>query len=176
MMDLVISTHDIERVKRDIAALDLAIQKKANLAGLREIAKPLKSDLQNSLPTDSGALRASIGYKTLSKRRMSQVGISDDNALEVGTTRKVTDKSGKNRYQTYKMRFLAYGTKPHRIKARRDKFLKLRGGQYARAVDHPGIKGRDYLRKVYDKYQGQMAGLFVKGAHAALAKHGVTLA
>ncbi|MEZ5537638.1 MAG: HK97 gp10 family phage protein [Thiolinea sp.] len=175
MIELEISTHDFERVKQQIDALEAGIKKKANLAGLREIAKPLKASLQSTLPSLSGALRRSVGYKTLSKRRMSQVGIQDDDALEVGTTRKASDRSGKSRYQTYKMRFLEHGTGPHEIKARPGKFLKLRGGHFAKEVMHPGINGRGYLRKVYDQHQGHMQGLFVKGAQAVLAKHGVVL-
>lgn len=170
-----INASGFEKVQRQLDQLEADLKKKANLAGLREIAKPLKKSLASTLPVDSGALKQSVGYKTLSKRRKSSIGITEDDALEVGTTRKATDRSGKSRYQTYKMRFLAYGTKPHKIKAKPGKFLKLHGGKFAREVMHPGIKGRDYLRKVYNQHQSHMRGLFVRGAHKVLAKHGVVL-
>lgn len=175
MLDINISTTDFEQVRRKIEALEADLQRKANLAGLRAIAKPLRRDLASSLPVKSGALARSIGYKTLSKRRMGQIGLDGDDAVEVAATRKVTDKSGKRRHQTYKLRFLSYGTAAHTIKARPGKFLKLQSGHFVKEVQHGGIQGKDYLRKVYDKHQSHMAGLFIRGAHSVMKKHGVEL-
>ncbi len=176
MLDMEITTEGFERTQRQIDALETDLRTKAVWAGLRAIAKPLRRDLASSLPVLSGALRSSIGFKTLSRRRASAIGIdNDDVGLEVGATRKTVDRSGKPRHQTYKLRYVSYGTRPHKIKARPGKFLKLHGGRFAREVDHPGIRAGNYVKKVYDAHQGHMQGLFVKGASAVLKKHGVVL-
>ena len=173
-MEFSLNEEGFERVREQLAALEADIRKKANLAGLREIAKPLKADLQRSLPIEQGSLRAGIGYKTLSKSRKSAIGIDEDEALEVGATRRASD-GGKTRYQLYKLRFLNYGAKPHLIRAKKSKMLALKGGRFAKQVKHPGIKGRNYLQNVLEKNQPHMQSLFVKGVHAVLSKHGVEL-
>lgn len=174
MLDMEITALEFDRVRRQINALETDLRTKVNRAGLAAIAKPLKHDLISVLPTQTGALKRSISYKTLTKRRMGAIGLFDDDAMEVAATRQVVDKSAKKRYQTYKLRFISYGTAPHVIEPRRGGFLKLKG-HYATSLQHPGIVGKNYLKNVYDRHQGHMHGLFVAGAQAVLAKHGVVL-
>lgn len=169
VLDLSITPLNFERAIRQVDSLEKVIKSKVTAAGLRAIAKPLKADLAASLPVQTGALRDSIGYKKINKARSGAMGMAGDTAYEVGATR----KSG-GRYQTYKLRFLSYGTKPHRIKSKSGGALSF-GGGFAQSVDHPGITGKNYVKKVYDKHQGHMQKLFVTGAHAVLQKHGVVV-
>lgn len=175
MLDFELTAVNFERVQQQLDALEISLRTKVNTAGLRAIAKPLRADLAASLPVKTGALRQSIGYKKVTQSRASAIGLGGEDAVyEVGSTKKSLDSSGKSRYQTYKLRFLSYGTLPHRIKAKAGGTLKF-GGGFSEAVDHPGIQGGNYVKKVYDKHQSHMQGLFVSGAQSVLAKHGVEL-
>lgn len=154
------------------------LHSQAQRAGLREIAKEGKQALKTAVPRKLGTLQASIGYKTLSKRRKAKIGAAgDDVVMEVGSTRKVLDRSlpvAKRRYQTHVLRFLNKGVKAHTIKAKRRKSLWIQGRNPVGAeVRHSGFAGRDYSKRVHEQLQPKMQGLFVKGAANVLRKHGV---
>lgn len=174
-MDVTVNV-DIRRVRQQLDALEAGLRKRANKAGLRAIAKPLRDDLKASLPVRTGILRRSIGYKTLTKQRMGEIGLFDDDAIEVAATKKVMDKSGKRRHQTFKLRFISYGTEPHEIRNRRRGAKSLAfGGRHRKHVSHPGITGKNYLKNIYGKYQPHMQNLFISGVVGVLKKHGVEL-
>lgn len=170
------TAHSFEQVEKQLNQLESAVRDKAMLAGLRDMAKPLKQDLKSTLPHNSGALKQSIGYKTLSKRRRQTLGLQGEDAVEVSAIRRVLDHSGKKRYQLYKLRFLNYGTQAHVVRPKKQGGkLKLPNGQYVKEAIAGGVRARHYLKQVYQKHQSHLQGLFVKGVQRLLAKHGVTL-
>jgi hypothetical protein len=54
------------------------------------------------------------------------------------------------------------GARPHTIKPRRKRFLVF-GGRYAKAVQHPGTKGRRFLRKGWRAEKNRVGEIVAKG-------------
>jgi len=160
------------------------LQEKAQKAGVRAIAKPLKRDLLSEIPSKTGTLRSSIGYKVMTKKFKSFAGVPvEDFAMEVGATRRVLDKHMKHpkkRLQVYLLRFLNDGVSRHTIKRRKSVFTNKmkRGGLYngknfGREVNHTGFTGRKITEYVNMKHKDQMDNYFVRGAAKYLEKFGV---
>ncbi len=153
------------------------LNNKAQRSGVREIAKEGKEQLKAALPSKTGVLQESIGYKTLSKKRKSTIGaMSDDIVMEVGATRKVLDtrmKKPKKRHQTFILRFLNRGVGLHRITAKNSESLWVNGRPIGRTALHKGFSGKNYSSQVNQRLKPKMQGLFVKGAANVLRKHGV---
>ncbi len=171
-----------QEIKRLLNAMEgTLLQEKAQKAGVREIAKPLKKDLLAEIPVNTGTLRSSIGYKVMTKKFKSFVGVPvDDFSMEIGATRKVLDRhmeEPKKRLQVYLLRFLNNGVSPHTIHRRRRSGswggLFVGNSNLGRRVNHPGFTGRKISEKIYDKHQPQFEDYFVHGAARHLERFGV---
>lgn len=185
--DIDIKVTNFEQFDKELQRFKSDIKTKARRSGLVEVAKPIKKYLKTAIPRgESGALQDSIGHAAVPKGDKAALNLdADSEAIIVGSTRRVLDGSGKKRYQQYKLHFLDKGTKPHVIKARNARGLKIptsgvrtinRGEakfKYYVEIHHPGVKARGYLKKAYSSVKGSMGALFERGAARALTRYGV---
>jgi len=120
---------------------------KLSKAALNSAGKVVKEAMKTSLPRKTGVLvDKQIGYKTF-------IDDNNDFTCVVGY-KKFKKKSGKTKAFWVNPYWIEFGTKPHVIKTKElstygFSSYKLGGynGQYfGYKANHPGSKGRDYLR------------------------------
>lgn len=56
----------------------------------------------------------------------------------------------------YAINVLEYGAKPHVIKAKPGKYLRMLNGTYVKQVQHPGIRKGGFVATAYESMQGQV--------------------
>lgn len=105
-----------------LKALDSGLRQKTLHQLLGRVVAPVVKAGKEAAPTESGALKQSLGRKQLTKKERAQNRIlAGESAVAVGATRKVLEGlvlSGgkvikKRRSQAYKLRFIEEGTKGH---------------------------------------------------------------
>lgn len=114
-----------------LRALPVKIERNILRAALRAGAAEFRTAAKANVPVDSGALRRSIKVTTGSKNgrvtaRLKVGGVLAPHAFLV-----------------------EYGTKPHKIKAKKDGALTV-GGNLVAEVDHPGARPRPFMRPAFD--------------------------
>ena len=161
-----------EKLDKDLKHFKADIKTKARRAGLVEMSKPVKKTLKASIPIglgydNTGALRKSIGHAAVAKGDKGALGLGlDDEAIIVGSTRKVLDHSGKKRFQQYKLHWLDKGVKAHKIRARKGGFLRF-GGNVAKEVGTPlsklGESCNEHTQHIKD--HSSISGRLVRREH-----------
>lgn len=102
--------------------------------------------------------RAKGRFKTKIARRIS-INLSKLEAYaEIGPFKKVA----------YIARFLEFGTKPHLIRARRSRMLRLRNGRLVRQVRHPGSRPYPFLQPAFDASKDKAAAAIAAAAKKIL--------
>ena len=87
-------TQQIPDIIQELGELEDDLQHKAMSSGLTASAKPLKDRLKQNAPSESGALKSSIGQVQLSRTAKTRLGIAEDQrAILVGPVRKVLTTS-----------------------------------------------------------------------------------
>lgn len=129
---------------------------------------PLKKTIKVSINSVTGALKGSIGHRSLSRSAKQRIGFdSDQVVLLVGATRKTAGSigapAGKRWDQNYKLNWLERGTRPHMIPGdspfKKRKMLKF-GRLYRQQVSHPGTTGTDLVYKSLQSTRMQQQSLF----------------
>ncbi|MDH5612216.1 MAG: HK97 gp10 family phage protein [Gammaproteobacteria bacterium] len=169
-------TPSIPDLIKEIGALEEGLQRKAVTSGLTASAKPLKDRLKQNAPSDSGALKGSIGQVVLSLTAKARLGFAADvRAILVGPVRKANSTLGgvtKKRAQGYKAHWLEEGTKAHTIKPRKKggrKALSF-GGGFVKEVNHPGISATHFMGNAYQQTQASVNDNFYQGLSRYLDK------
>jgi HK97 gp10 family phage protein len=124
----------VKGLKELQAMLDtLPAKMEANImrSALRAGANVVKNEAQANVPVDTGTLRKGLKVSTRLKRGRVTASV------------RATGKHG------WLAHFLEFGTAAHVIKAKPGKMLVFAGGAY-RAVNHPGIRPRPFLRPALD--------------------------
>lgn len=170
----------IPDIIKELEELEDDLRHKAVSSGLTASAKPLKDRLKQNAPSDSGALKASIGQVQLSRTAKARIGIAEDQrGILVGPVRKAESTINgvtKKRHQGYKATWLEEGTKPHKIKPTgKGKLKALRfgvgGGFYfAKGVSHPGTRATHFMAYSYMQTQSAVNDNFYKGLSKYLDK------
>lgn len=181
MFDVNLKAEGFERLDKELKLFKADIKTKARRAGLVEMAKPIKKTLKSEIPIgrgydNTGALSKSIGHASVSKSDKGALGLGvNDEAIIVGATRKVLDRSYKKRFQHYKLNWLDKGVKPHIIRAKKGGSLKF-GGRHVQEVLHSGVQARGLLQRAYSQHQGSFENLWSVGAAKALRRFGAKVA
>ncbi|MCG8004697.1 MAG: hypothetical protein JAY88_14755 [Candidatus Thiodiazotropha lotti] len=140
---------------------------------------PLKKSIKVKIDSVTGALKGSIGHKSLSKSAKRRLNMdADEVALLVGATRKTAGSigapAGKRWDQNYKLNWLERGTRPHMIPGdsqfKKRKMLKF-GNLYRQQVSHPGTSGTDLVYKSLQSTRMQQQSLFDQKLKAFLDKN-----
>ena len=177
-----------EIIQRCVAQLGDRLQNKALTAGLRGSAKPLKDVMRSLTPTRTGALRRSVGHRTLSRSAGSRIGLkSDQRGVLVGPIKAVADTGysrspGKKIYQQYKAYWLEYGTRgpvvvdvgainaaSHRRTFARRKIMKF-NGVFRSRIERRGIRATQYIARANRATGSAQHAAFFQGMAAALDK------
>lgn len=122
------------------AALEEALKqlgsdaKKALRTGVRKGAVLIQKDAQSRIHSEHGDLAKSIRVGVRVKPADGAV------IATIAATKKMR----------YIANFVEFGTKPHEIKAKNKKALKLRDGREVESVMHPGAKAKPFLRPAAD--------------------------
>jgi len=148
------SVPPIELLRKRILGAGDKIHRKGMRLGVTAAVKPMVARMRSGLRTKEGrgALKKSIGYKTLSARSSRSRGlVTGDFGMEAGVIKAVADpgykrQPGKVIKQDYKAFWIEYGVKPHGVKkgARRDRG-RFQGGKL-----HPGFQERPFVRPAYN--------------------------
>lgn len=157
-----------DRLIKELRGLSEDLQLKAVDAGLITAMKPVKAAMKASAPRgEYGNIEKAIGHVNLSKRAKARLGIDvAARAKLVGPTRKVAINDSKIHLGRL-ANMLEQGTKPHQIKFKNKKRLRLAGGGFASVVNHPGITATYFMANALAMHQSRIQGLFYQG----LAKH-----
>jgi len=171
-----LKVKNFEQFDREISQFKADIKTKVRRAGLVEMAKPVRDTIKASINDRSGALKKSIGYASVRKGDKPVLGFGvDDEALVVGSIRKVFGYTGGKSWQISKLRWLDQGTQQHEIKPKKGHYLNIQGHRVSGSVIHPGVKARHILQRAYSQHQGEFETLFSKGGARALRRYGATV-
>lgn len=162
----------VEEVERSLSRFNSQLQAKGLHKGLVAAASPIKRRMKAAAPSQpgGGALKKSIGYRTLSLRSKSSRGIPREaRALMVGVVRKVADPKykrspGKKISQMFKAMWIERGTKPHMIPENPDEGVAMAfGGKVLRSVEHPGFHAKPFIFPAYQAELPNVDKNYVKG-------------
>jgi len=155
----------IEQLRKRILGVGDKIHREGMRKATLAAISPMLKDMRSLVPVDHGALKASLGYRTLSQRKAISRGLQitrGDYGVEVGVVKEVADPGyrrspGKVIPQTYKAFFVEYGTEPHSVAkgARRDRNKLQDKGPY-----HPGTQAQPFVRIPYYDAESEFAGRF----------------
>lgn len=139
------------------AKIEANIMRGAVRAGVKVIAEAAAANA----PVQTGSLKLDFNVGTRSKAGMVT------GRLVVGRGRK--SKGGTKKAAFY-AHFVEFGTKPHRIKARRGKALAIG----VSAVNHPGARPKPFLRPALDaKAQASVEAVAAYIRKRLADKHGI---
>jgi len=111
--------------------LPVKVEKNILRAALRAGGIVFREEARDNVPVEDGDLKASIRVTTRMKRGTIYASV----------------KAGGRRAPHW--HWVEFGTKPHKIKAKKQKALAF-GGNIARVVDHPGARPKPYMRPALD--------------------------
>ena len=139
---------DQEQLLKDLQAMEEGLQGKAIRQALTPAIKPIRDAMKALAPEDEGALKKSIGVRTLRESTKARLSINTSTvAVIVGPLKKVDEERGgvtKKRNQGYKGIWLEFGTK--------------------NATAHP------FMGPAIDQGEGDMQTRFFQGLQKALNK------
>lgn len=128
-----------------LQTLPAKMQKNINRAGLRAGTAVLLAEVKQRIPTDTGQLAASARITT--RARNGEVSAS----VKVGN------------FVAWYANMVEFGTRPHKIKPKRDGGVMRFGGMVAREVDHPGTEAQPFMRPSIDaKFPEVIAAITAK--------------
>lgn len=131
------------------------MQKNINRAGLRAGAAVLLEEVRQRIPVASGALRDSA--RITSRARGATVSAS----VKVGSK------------TVWYAHIVEYGTRPHKILPKRQGGAMQFGGIETRLVDHPGTRGRPFMRPAIDDKFPQVVQAVAKKIRERLTRQGL---
>ena len=168
----------IEDVQRDLRNLSDELRTKIVYRATVQAARPYKSTMKALAPSETGALRDTIGHVKINDRQKGRLGIAlEQAAVLVGPVRRVTVRTvqysvpdgeggtvtinvAKKVRRSRIANILEGGAKPHKIKARRSEFLAVRGVGFVKRVNHPGIRALKFMERTLTSVGSQPNDLF----------------
>jgi len=162
-----LSPQHRETIER-LQVLSDELQHKVIGSALTAAARPLKNAMKSLSPTKTGKLRDSIGQSRISARAAGRLDLfeNDESLEQAGTIGVLVGPNKKvgGRLRSRLANLLEFGTKAHRIKPKSARgILKLRGGLFARSVQHPGIKPTRYMAQALEQAGDQIEAQFFEG-------------
>lgn len=146
----------LSELNQFLQQLPAKVERNVLRGALRAGAKPVRQEAQARAPVDTGTLRAGIVIKG-SRGKPGTV------AVKVVATGK----------HAYIAPWLEYGVAAHQVVAAKGGWLFF-GGQYAKAVNHPGIAPRPFMRPALDTQAGAAVVAAAEYMKKRLAtKHGL---
>jgi HK97 gp10 family phage protein len=179
----------VKKLVSELEKLETDLQNKAQKAGLRRAALPIKQQMKQNAPSRTGRLKKSITHNVLSGKRKETAYMlagkgqkestklnEGQHALIVGPNRKV-----KGINPSYYGHILEFGAKNHQIQIRKkNKGKTLRmyatsGGVsnffYSKGkVNHPGVNGLGWMSKSHDQAASKVQTHFYQGLSRYLDK------
>ena len=161
-----------------LKSAEVKIQKKGMRSALVGYAKPIKAKLKFSMPSKSGALRKSIGHRSMLNKEKPYAGFSrNDVVLAVGSTRKVAFKVNKKSHHDrlgFKLHWLNEGTDRHRIPSLKHRLKKISfAGKVFSKIIHPGTRATHILSRAHTSTQSQSRAQFDIAMKKFLKKQGL---
>ncbi|MGI4717209.1 MAG: HK97-gp10 family putative phage morphogenesis protein [Janthinobacterium lividum] len=136
--------------------LPLKVEKNIMRAALRAGAAVIREEAKAQVPVDSGALRRSLKVSTSTKKG------------------RVTAKLKVGGRLAPHAHLVEFGTKPHKIKAKRQQALSF-GGTVAREVDHPGAKPHPFMRPAFDSHSSEAIAAVASKVRERLTNEGINV-
>lgn len=179
----------VKKLVSELEKLEADLQNKAQKAGLRRAALPIKKQMRQNAPSRSGRLKKSITHNVLSGERRETAYMlagkgqkettkldANQNALVVGPNRKV-----KGINPSYYGHMLEFGTKAHTIQLRKKNSRKaMRMSSTAGGftnfffskgkVNHTGVKATGWMAKSNDQAASKIQTNFYQGLSRYLDK------
>lgn len=113
------------------ARVEQNLLRSALRAGANELKKEIKQNLQSNGSVDDGDLLKSVRVSARAKRGVVTASVKAGNKV------------------AWYWRFVEFGTKPHKIEAKKGGALNI-GGSFPRSVMHPGARPKAFMRPAFD--------------------------
>lgn len=166
-----IKLDGVDELKRALEALPAAIRTKAVRGALTAAGRVIQKQARINAPVlkSSTATRtAGTVRKAISVRRSRQRTRNADEGVFVGVRplrgsrqNKLGRAGASNPNDPYYWWWVEFGTKPHTIKAKRKKLLRV-GTGYAKSVQHPGIKGQRFMTRAAEQKGNEAIQTFMR--------------
>jgi len=150
-----IRVKGLAELNRFLQTLPPRLEKNILRGALRAGAQPVAEDARNNAPEDTGVLKAGIKVSTKSRKGVVIASV------------KLTGK------HAYIGRWLEYGVAAHQITSAKGGWLFF-AGNFAKAVNHPGIKPRPFMRPaLHNKAQDAVVAAAEYMKVRLASKHGL---
>lgn len=141
-----------------LADLPKEIELKVGRAAMRAAMKPMRDAVTAGAPQGrTGLLRSTIKLTTSARGGRISVRIVAGSRV----------KGGGGAWYAH---IVERGAKPHPIRAKRGGVLRLHGGRFATAVEHPGFQGRRFMRNALYSGADSAISLFGREVDARLKR------
>jgi HK97 gp10 family phage protein len=124
----------LAELEKVLATLPVKMETKILRGGLRASAAVFLTEVRARVPMKSGELAKSLRISTTLRRGVVSAKVV------VGNKKK----------RVFYAHMVEGGTKPHVIRARPGKFLRVFGGVFAKRINHPGSRARPFMRPAFE--------------------------
>jgi HK97 gp10 family phage protein len=124
----------LAELEKVLATLPVKMETKILRGGLRASAAVFLTEVRARVPMKSGELAKSLRISTALRRGVVSAKVV------VGNKKK----------RVFYAHMVEGGTKPHVIRARPGKFLRVFGGVFVKRINHPGSRARPFMRPAFE--------------------------
>ncbi len=159
-----VKLEGVEECVQKLHGLRQSMQRRIIRAGTRSACQVGARHGKSGVPRRKGLLRKSLGWK-LAKARAGSM-----KAVGVVGARKGFKRDGSD--PTKYAHLVDQGVKPHPIAAKKTRLAFAAGGRtvVVPTVQHPGIQGRHFMRRIYQSGLGAMSSAFRDKVESELHK------
>lgn len=149
------------------------IQKNILRSGLRAGAKVYLNDLKQRIPVAPPNSESEQLYGDYEGALRDSARITAKVKDGVATASVKVGGKTKRGASVFYAHMVEFGTKPHKIKARRGRTLLFRG-VFVKEIDHPGAKAQPFMRPSFDGTAGAAIEAVAAQIRKRLTKEGLT--